>query len=314
MIKPAVPYIHLEAGIFMFVSFRLKRTYLFALCAAAAIAAVVWTFGHTSKTAAVSAKNTQDSVRLPIIMYHSILKDPKYHGKYVVSPQTFESDICFLQKNGYETVGVSDVVDYVKYLKPLPAKPVMLTFDDGYYNNYLYAYPLAKKYNVKIVIAPVGYYTDVYAEKDADHPNYSYLTWGEMAEMMSSGLVEFENHSYNLHYSNKKGSRLGAKRLPGESRYLYDSMLKNDLGKMQERMKEKTGCVPLAFVYPFGAFSNESVHVLRQMGFQATFLCTEKINLITHSKDCLYSLGRFLRPSGPSSTSYFKKVGICAKP
>lgn len=215
----------------MFLSFRLKRTYLFALCAAAVVVAVVWTFGHTSKTAAASAENTQDSVRLPIIMYHGILKDSKYRGKYIVSPQTFESDICFLQKNGYETVGVSDVVDYVECLKPLPTKPVMLTFDDGYYNNYLYAYPLAKKYNVKIVIAPIGYYTDVYAEKDADHPNYSYLTWGEMAEMMSSGLVELENHSYNLHSYNKKGGRLGAKKLPGKAGIYTLPCLKMTSGK-----------------------------------------------------------------------------------
>ncbi len=79
---------------------------------------------------------------------------------------------------------------------------------------------------------------------------------------------------------------------------------------MQKEMKENTGYTPIAFIYPYGAFSRESDPILKQMGFQATFSCTEKINIITKDPACLYSLGRFLRPSGICSRTFFQKIGL----
>ncbi len=287
----------------MFVSIRINRVFLIA--AAAAVLAAV-----SIPVVALSAQDRAEQnteIRLPILMYHSILKEPKRQGKYTVSPSTLENDMKYLQKNGYQTVSVQDLVDYVHGRNTLPEKPVMLTFDDGYYNNYVYAYPLAKKYRMKLVISPVGYYTDQFTESDWDHPNYSYLTWGEISEMMASGLVEFQNHSYNLH--SVKG-RAGAQKRKYESNSAYRAMLLNDLSRMQREMQEKTGYTPTAFVYPFGAYSPESVPVLKEMGFQASMTCQSKINTITKDPECLFSLGRFLRPSGTSSWVYFQKIGL----
>ena len=287
----------------MFVSFRVNRVVLSVCAAAVSLAAVLVAVNASAAYTAAPA----GGVRLPVVMYHSMLKEQKRLGKYVVSPDTFESDLRYLQVHGYRTVTVQDLSDYVHTQRPLPEKPVMLTFDDGYYNNYTYAYPLAKKYGAKLVIAPVGYYTDLFSKQDADHPNYSHLTWDEISEMMSSGLVEFQNHSYNLHGT---AGRLGAQKLRWESTAVYAALLRSDVGKMQQKMRENTGCSPIAFVYPYGASSKESDSILKQMGFQATFLCTEKINVITKDPGCLYSLGRFLRPSGISSEAYFRKIGL----
>lgn len=83
-----------------------------------------------------------DSVKLPVIMYHSLLKDEKLQNDYTVSPTLFENDLKYLTENGYTTVVVKDLTDYVYGKKSLPEKCIMLTFDDGYYNNYYYALSL----------------------------------------------------------------------------------------------------------------------------------------------------------------------------
>lgn len=83
-----------------------------------------------------------DSVKLPVIMYHSLLKDEKLQNDYTVSPTLFENDLKYLAENGYTTVVVKDLTDYVYGKKSLSEKCIMLTFDDGYYNNYYYALPL----------------------------------------------------------------------------------------------------------------------------------------------------------------------------
>jgi peptidoglycan/xylan/chitin deacetylase (PgdA/CDA1 family) len=289
----------------MYASFRISRSVF-------VISTIVVILACTAAAFAVnaSAANTEippNSVKLPVLMYHSMLKEQKRLGKYVVSPDEFEGDLRCLKENGYQTINVQDLLNYVQNGSPLPEKPVMLTFDDGYYNNYTYAYPLAKKYGAKIIIAPVGAYTDQFTKKDSGHPSYSYLTWGQIAEMMSSGLVEFQNHSYNLHTT--KG-RLGAQKCWGEDFQTYKEILQNDVGKMQAEMEENTGFRPTAFVYPFGALSDCSDSILREMGFQATFTCLEKMNYITRDPNCLFSLGRFLRPSGISSKAYFRKIGL----
>ena len=79
----------------------------------------------------------EDSVRVPILMYHSILRDSaRQGGKYVISPAVLAADLDALQEKGYTAVTVSDLLAYVQDGADLPEKPVMITFDDGYYNNY----------------------------------------------------------------------------------------------------------------------------------------------------------------------------------
>lgn len=70
-----------------------------------------------------------DSVKLPVIMYHSLLKDEKLQNDYTVSPTLFENDLKYLAENGYTTVVVKDLTDYVYGKKSLPEKCIMLTFD-----------------------------------------------------------------------------------------------------------------------------------------------------------------------------------------
>ena len=63
---------------------------------------------------------SEPGVRLPIIMYHSILKDPAKTGKYVITPKRLEEDLMYLRGNGYETVVVADLIAYVESGVPLP--------------------------------------------------------------------------------------------------------------------------------------------------------------------------------------------------
>lgn len=287
----------------MFLSFRINRKHALLFMAATMITLVVC-FGAVNQANAIKVK---DGVKVPIIMYHSMLKDRKYQGKYVISPDTFENDLIYLQKNGYTTIVMQDLLDYIDKKAPLPSKPILLTFDDGYYNNYLYAYPLIKKYNVKIIISPIGYYTDLFSQSNPNHPNYSHCTWDQINEMMASGLVEFQNHSYNLHSNT---GRLGASKVKSDSTASYTALLNTDLSKMQQEIAANTSYTPTTFVYPFGAISSESIPIVKSLGFKASLTCTAKMNYITEDAQCLYELGRYLRPTGKSSDQYFGGIGL----
>ena len=84
--------------------------------------------------------NPETDIPLPVIMYHSII-DGVAEEKYIVSSQTIENDLKYLKENGYTAVLSADLVEYIENDKPLPEKPVMITLDDGYYNNMEYLEP-----------------------------------------------------------------------------------------------------------------------------------------------------------------------------
>lgn len=249
--------------------------------------------------------NSDEYIKVPIIMYHSILKDPARSNKYTITPAVLEEDLKYIKANGYETITISDLTSYVYDDKPLPPKPIILTFDDGHYNNYGYLYPLLEKYDMKAVISIVGSYTDKFSETNEANLNYSYLRWKDINELISSGRVEFQNHTYNLH-DNTHG-RIGAKKKNGESDDEYKKILEEDINKLQNEFKENTGYVPTCFTYPFGGISNSSLDIIKELGFKASLSCEEGINKITKNPNSLYLLKRYNRPSYVSTYNIFKK-------
>ena len=246
-----------------------------------------------------------DEIELPILMYHSILKSPKRSGSYIISCAAFEEDLRFIKENGFTPIHINQLADFVYKGTPLPQKPIVLTFDDGYFNNYTYAYPQLKKYNFKAVISIIGYYTDLYSKNPDENPGYSHITWDNICEMQNSGLIEFQNHSYNMHTTDK--GRNGTKKIKGETDEHYKKLLTADLGKLQDAFKKNTGTTPLAFTYPFGSVSNASFDIIKEMGFKAS-LCSESgLNKITRDPQCLYMLKRYLRTPEKSASKILSK-------
>jgi len=249
---------------------------------------------------------SEDYIDVPIIMYHSILKDPSRSNKYTVTPAVLEEDLKYIKDKGYTTVTIADLISYVYDDSPLPEKPIVLTFDDGHYNNYGYLFPLLEKYDMKAVISIVGSYTDKFSETDEANLNYSYLRWKDIKELMDTGRIEFQNHTYNLH--SNTGKRIGTKKIKGETDEHYKSILKDDILKLQQEFEGNTNYTPKCFTYPFGGISNASLDIIKELGFKASLSCEQGINKLTKNPNSLYLLKRYNRPSYISTYNFFQKI------
>ncbi len=254
---------------------------------------------------AVNSNLTDNSIKLPIIMYHSFLKDTNTHGKFVISPDQLDNDMKYLTDNGYTSISVSDLIEYTKGNIKLPEKIIMITIDDGYYNNYLYAFPILKKYNMKAVISPIIKYSELYSNHDENNAYYSHITWAQGKEMAESGLVEFQNHTYDMH--SMEGERKGIRKLPGESVESYQKKLYADLYNAHHLICDKFGCTPQAIAFPFGAYTNDANTVINELGYKVSFSSVEGINTLS-STSALFNLKRYNRPHGLSSAEYFSKI------
>lgn len=256
---------------------------------------------------AICSQNSDGEVyevfRVPIIMYHCIYgKNP---GAYAIPPALLEKDLIYLKENGYNSIVIQDLIDFKENKKRLPDKPVMLTFDDGNITNYLNAYPLMKKYGFKCVMSVVGAYVDSNYDKDGNtiRSPVSSVNYEHINEMLASGLVEIQSHTYDMH---KLSPRRGLSKKSGEDEIQYEKNLTTDLMRLQFRLKERTGNAPAAVTYPFGSYSAGTAEILKKLGFKAALTCTEGINNITGQSD-LFLLKRYNRPYGISTEAFFDK-------
>jgi peptidoglycan/xylan/chitin deacetylase (PgdA/CDA1 family) len=163
---------------------------------------------------------------VPVLMYHAIDYNDKT-TKLSVNPESFERQMEFLRKNKYNVVTLDKLAAYIKNKDNIPPKTIAVTFDDGFYNNYQFAYPVLKKYNIPatifIIVDKIG------------QPGW--LSWKDIKEMSDSGIVTIGSHTI-LH-----------KWLPA----MGTKQLRSELSDSKAILEEKLGKPVSAVCYPMGA-------------------------------------------------------------
>ena len=234
----------------------------------------------------------------PVLLYHQLTEDISETGDYCITVEQLENDLKYLKENGYETITTAELLSYIKNDNELPAKPVMLTFDDGNETVLTYLLPLLQKYDMSAVVSIVGDWIG----------DDGFLTWEQVTELAESDKIEIQNHSYDLHRVYPDG-RKGLEKLDNETFEEYSSFVSADVVKLQNLITEKTGQKPTAFTYPWGINSDESKQVLKEIGFEAAFIVHDKINYIDcKNTEWLYQIGRINRPYGISSAEFFDDI------
>ena len=238
-------------------------------------------------------------------MYHSVLKSRS--SKYTIRPDDLERDIIKYKEMGYTPVTLREVADWVNRKGKLPAKPMVITFDDEHYNNLYYALPILKKHNMKAVINIVTSFSRFSSEGESDNPNYSYLSWNNIRELHNSGLIEIGNHTHAMH---KFKPRYGIAQVSNETVDEYKNAIREDLEKANTFLTESAGVPrPITFAYPFGKYTKEGREVLKELGFEAILTCNEGISQIRRGDpESLLTLKRYNRSGRVSHESFMKKV------
>ncbi len=293
----------------MYFVIKLRHLIIIAAIISTIMSAFLW--GH--KAIEVFCKAFEQSIPsssltsgypLPVVMYHNFLKSESSCGKYTITPNEFEDDILYLKNKGYSFVNCDDVINYVYSNISLPEKSIMITIDDGYYNNYLYIFPIIKKHNVKVVISPIGIESDRYSKSMDLNPAYANMCWDNIKEMKESGLVQIQNHSYNLHHASK--DQTGCSQMKNEDDYAYSERIFSDLKKANEVIFQNTGYNPVCMTFPFGVTSKKVNELVKSMGFKMSLSCSEGVSYIDHNPECLYMIKRYNRPHNISRDVFFK--------
>jgi peptidoglycan/xylan/chitin deacetylase (PgdA/CDA1 family) len=186
------------------------------------------------------------TLRVPILMYHYISVPPEdadiYRIDLSVHPDNFRAQMAYLSENGYTTIDLYDLSRAITNQGQLPEKPVIITIDDGYLDNYEIAFPILQEYGHTATIFVI---TDLV---DREHPGYA--TWPMLKEMADAGM-RIEPHS-KTHVN-----------LNGRTR---DLLIWEILGS-QQTVAHHIGYTPRYFAYPGGRYDQLTLEIMEELDF-----------------------------------------------
>ncbi|BBH18845.1 hypothetical protein Back11_01900 [Paenibacillus baekrokdamisoli] len=224
-------------------------------------------------------------IHIPVLMYHDF--EDKLNSHANVRPINFAKQLNYLKTKGYHTITDQDLTLYFEGKEPLPAKPLMITIDDGYESNYDSAYPILKKIGMKATIF-------VIVNSVGKTPGFiKHFGWKQAKEMYDSGLIDIEDHTFNLHEDIPQTTRRffflhKTKMVPAltnkmtvngklETEADYEKRVHDDLLLAKNQIEQHVGNHVDGIAYPYGATNKTVVKIAAQIGLKYGYVINEKI-------------------------------------
>lgn len=220
---------------------------------------------------------------VPVLMWHNLAEDSS--GDMTISVDTFRAQIEALHEAGFKTVSLQQLYDYVHFGTELPEKPIVLTFDDGYFSNYEYAFPILQEYDMQATIFAIGVSVGKDTYKDTDHAMTPHFGADEAREMVDSGLISVQSHTFDMHQwppFEDGNAQVRETLLPfdGEADADYEAAVEADFAESRELLESITGQPVNALAFPEGAYVTLTQDALRSAGAELTFTTVRAVNTV----------------------------------
>jgi peptidoglycan/xylan/chitin deacetylase (PgdA/CDA1 family) len=208
---------------------------------------------------------------VPVLMYHHI---NHHKGDMVtITPEVFEGQMEYLQRAGYRTLKIQELVSYINGGLTLPQKAVVVTFDDGWLDNYMYAFPILKKYKINATVFLITNRVENASQNAAKIPSFIptheesksliekgeahkvVLNWELIKEMSNSGMLEFYSHTKSHAKCNS----------------LPEKELMEELKESREIIEKRLDSPCPYFCWPYGKYNGLAVNVAKKTGYKALF-------------------------------------------
>lgn len=200
-------------------------------------------------------------LEIPVLMYHEVNDQGITDDANNIPVENFEKHLQYFRDNGYTTITMKQLDDYLNNKVGIPEKSVVLTFDDGLYSIKTLVLPLLEKYDMHALTFVIGEYAD---ERKLGHLNPE-----EVAEVKASGRIEVASHSYGMHKAGYDGRGL-------ITTADHDAIIE-DMKKMKDMLGTDYYC------YPFGHYNEDAEAAIKEAGYHLAF--TVEPGVVNESMD-----------------------------
>lgn len=192
---------------------------------------------------------------IAILGYHNIYNkedEQIEYNQFIIDTDNFEEQMKYLKENNYKTLSLDEFYCWKKEKCDFGRKTVMITFDDGYYYNYKYAFEILKKYNLKAVVFFVGTYASS-NDNDINNDINSFMSLETIEKAKEEyPNIEFASHTYNMH-GNSNVSNLTKEEIDKDIKEF------NSINKTEY------------IAYPGGNYNDDFIEVLKENGYKMGF-------------------------------------------
>ncbi|HVJ37952.1 MAG TPA: polysaccharide deacetylase family protein [Stenotrophomonas sp.] len=212
---------------------------------------------------------------VPVLMHHHVTPAG---GMINVSPENFASQIAWLARDGWTSLTLDQFAGFLAG-EPVPRKSILITFDDGYLDNWVHAHPILQRYGMHAVLflvsgwvgdgpvrahaaqaaspLPTPAHRDCEAAIADGRADAVMIRWSEARQMIASGSFEVHCHTH----SHRRWYELG---LPPQT---LRQVLSEDLQRSRQTLQRELGPLSDHLCWPFGYFDADYLAVAREQGF-----------------------------------------------
>ncbi|MES1023226.1 polysaccharide deacetylase family protein [Gloeocapsa sp. BRSZ] len=206
--------------------------------------------------------------RVPIMMYHDIL--PQKQVFFDVTPQELATHLELMRSHQLTPISLAQLVTHLRTGIPLPKKPILLTFDDGYSGHYQYVYPLLKKYGYPATFS-------IYTSNIGKNTGRPHVSWEQLRQMAADPLVTIAAHSVTH---------------PADLRDLSEAQLRFEITESKRILETQLGISINYFTYPVGKYDSRVTRVVEQAGYKAALTMDDSADRFAGQSENLLAIAR----------------------